>query len=127
MGQQGTASGPSHSGTHILAAPCGVPTEQWPQKKSYPCRGGAVSSKCVYAIGATRQQPPQLTAATSADSVAGSVAIAADALGSVVLGSGGCEGSGEGSGVGSRAPSPRFGRLLAGRTLGCNLSIDELR
>ena len=67
-------------------------------------------------------------AATSADSshlscsVAGSVAIAADALGS-----GGCEGSGEGSGVGSRAPSPRFGRLLAGRTLGCNLSIDELR
>ena len=66
-------------------------------------------------------------AATSAASVAGSVAIAADALGSVVLGSGGFEGSGEGSGVGSRAPSPRFGRLLAGRTLGCNLSIDELR
>ena len=61
-------------------------------------------------------------AAISADSVAGSVAIAADALGS-----GGCEGSGEGSGVGSRAPFPRFGRLLAGRTLGCILSIDELR
>jgi len=49
--------------THILSAPSALRRTHraWPQKKSYPCRGGAASSKCFYAIGATRQQPPQLT------------------------------------------------------------------
>lgn len=46
---------------HLVCALRPAAYRAWPQKKSYPCRGGAASSKCFYAIGATRQQPPQLT------------------------------------------------------------------
>ena len=61
------------------------------------------------------QQPPQQRLQLTQS--LGGVATAADAPGS-----GGGAGSCEGSGVGSRAPFPRFGRILGGI-----LGIDEFR